>query len=34
MSKIAEMRQKRGELWDRAKAFLNLSLIHTDAADE
>ena len=23
MSKIAEMRQKRGELWDRAKAFLN-----------
>ena len=23
MCKIAEMRQKRGELWDRAKAFLN-----------
>lgn len=23
MSKIAEMRQKRGELWDKAKAFLN-----------
>lgn len=23
MSKIAEMRQRRGELWDRAKAFLN-----------
>jgi len=27
MSKIAEMRQKRGELWDKAKAFLNE---HTD----
>jgi len=23
MSKIAEMRQKRGDLWDKAKAFLN-----------
>ena len=23
MSKIAEMRRKRGELWDKAKAFLN-----------
>ena len=28
MSKIAEMRQKRGELWDQAKAFLNE---HADA---
>lgn len=27
MNKIAEMRQKRGELWDKAKAFLNE---HTD----
>ena len=27
MSKIAEMRQKRGDLWDKAKAFLNE---HTD----
>ena len=23
MSKTAELRQKRGELWDKAKAFLN-----------
>ena len=23
MSKIAELRQKRGDLWDKAKAFLN-----------
>ena len=28
MSKIAEMRQKRGDLWDKAKAFLNE---HADA---